>query len=342
MPPDTIALVPFRAKPRPRFRRAPQALRPAFRLTDRDRELLKLIYAYRVSTADILQDLAPPVELTPRQQEALARLLAARRSTYADAHTAERPQARTRREILRRLQVLYHHGFVQRKKLSDHEAIAYSIGNKGADELVLYSGIDRKDIDYTQRARENGERYLRHGLMVSRFRHALTLALRNVPGATIDFWQPSGAFKVRVTYEDTVNTQGGMRTQLVDGAVIPDGYFTLTLRGKTSHLFLEADRSTMTNARYLLKLKAYFHFWRTQVREGTHPSGMKGFRVLSVTLSEERKQNLRRIATEVDAQGRGLNMFWFACEKSYQTSADDMLSAIWQTPQDETSKRIIT
>src|SRR6266571_7288733 len=44
MPPETIALAPIRAKHRPRFRRASQDERPAFRLTDRDRELLKCIY----------------------------------------------------------------------------------------------------------------------------------------------------------------------------------------------------------------------------------------------------------------------------------------------------------
>ena len=288
----------------------------------------------------MLQDLAPPVVLTPRQQDALARMLAARRPNSGDGGTPEQSPARTRREILRRLQALYHFGYVQRKKLSDSEAIAYTLGNKGADELVLYSGLDRKDIDWTQRSRETGERYLRHGLMVSRFRHSLTLALRTVPEACINFWDLSGAFKTSVSYEDTVRSRDGLRTQMVQAAVIPDGYFSLTFGSKTSHLFLEADRSTMTNARYLAKLKAYFHFWRTQVRDGTYPSGMKGFRVLTVTLSEERKQNLRRIAAEVDAQGRGLNMFWFACEKSYRARPEDILSAIWQTPQSESFKRI--
>ena len=138
MPPDTIALAPIRAKHRPRFRRVSAQLRPASRLTDRDRELLKLIYAFRWITADMLQDLAPPVALTPRQHEALARMLAARRSNNGDSGTPERPPTRTRREILRRLQVLYHHGYVQRKKLSDSEAIAYTLGNIEADELVLY------------------------------------------------------------------------------------------------------------------------------------------------------------------------------------------------------------
>ena len=116
MPPDTIALAPRRAKHRPRFRRVSPQLRPAFRLTDRDRELLKLIYAFRWITADMLQDLAPPVALTPRQQDALARMLAAKRSNSGDGGMPVQSPARTRREILRRLQVLYHYGYVQRKK----------------------------------------------------------------------------------------------------------------------------------------------------------------------------------------------------------------------------------
>src|SRR5437870_5467690 len=137
MPPDTIAVAPTRTKHRPRFRRASQEERPAFRLTERDRELLKSIFEYRFITADMLQDLAPPVELTTRQQEALKRLIDAKRARAPVPETTERPQ-RTRREILRRLQLLFHNGFVQRHKVSDSDPIAYTLGNKGADELVLH------------------------------------------------------------------------------------------------------------------------------------------------------------------------------------------------------------
>lgn len=340
MPPENIALAPIRAKHRPRFRRASQEELPAFRLTDRDRELLKVIYEYRFITADMLQDLAPPVALTPRQQEALNRLIASKRAKIANTETTERPQTRTKREILRRLQVLYHHGYVQRQKLSDHEQIAYALGNKGADELTLYHGIDRMKIDWTTKSRESTERYMRHGLMISRFRHALTLALRCVPEATVDFWEPSGSFKASVEYEESIASRDGIRTQRVSGAVIPDGFFSLTFGSQTAYFFLEADRSTMTNARYLAKLKAYLHFWRSQVRGGGHPSGMQAFRVLTVTLSHERKENLRRTALDVDPHGKGLNLFWFACERSYHAAPQELLDAIWQTPQDETPKSI--
>ena len=233
MPPETIALAPIRAKHRPRFRRASQDERPAFRLTDRDRELLKCIYDYRFITAEMLQDLAPPVALTQRQQEAVERLIAARRARLGARGSAERPSTSAKREIQRRLQVMYHHGYVQRLKLSDRDPIVYALGNKGADELTLYFGIDRQKIDWTSKNRETGERYMQHGLMVSRFRHALTLALRDVPSATLTFWEPGGAFKATVEYQEAIAGRDGTRTQTVSGAVIPDAFFALTDGAKT-------------------------------------------------------------------------------------------------------------
>ena len=137
-----------------------------------------------------------------------------------------------------------------------------------------------------------------------------------------------------------VKTREGTRTQLIEGAVIPDGYFGLTSGDKTAYFFLEADRSTMSNARYLAKLKAYYHFWATQIRTGKHPSGMTRFRVLTVTLSEERKDNLRETAREVDAGGKAPNFFWFACERSYRDKPQQVMGPIWQTLQDETLKSL--
>src|SRR5438270_3055739 len=98
MPPDTIALAPIRARRLPRFRRASHEEQPAFRLTDRDRELLKVIYDYRFMTAEMLQDLAPAVALTPRQQDALERLIAARRAKLSGTEVSEHQSARTKRK----------------------------------------------------------------------------------------------------------------------------------------------------------------------------------------------------------------------------------------------------
>src|SRR5205814_1786885 len=108
MPPESIAPAPIRARRLPRFRRASLEEQPAFRLTDRDRGLLKCIYINRFLTAEMLQDFVPPVELTPRQQEALERLIAARRAKRTGTAAVEQSAIRTKRKILHRLMVLYH------------------------------------------------------------------------------------------------------------------------------------------------------------------------------------------------------------------------------------------
>jgi hypothetical protein len=333
MPPETTTLAPARTRRLPRFRRASHEEQPAFRLTDRDRELLKIIYEYRFIDAEMLKDLVQPVALTPRQQESVARMLAACRTESTGTESPDR-SSRMKRAILHRLMLLYHNGYVSRLKLSDSEPIIYALGNKGADELTLYYGVDRQKIDWQSKNRETSERYIRHGLMVSRFRHCLELALRDLPEASLLCWEPNGAFTALVEYTEATSTRDGAKTRRIKGTVIPDGYFALSYKGKTAHFFLEADRSTMSNARFLAKLKNYFHFYATQVRGKEHPSGMKGFAVLTITLSEERKQNLRRIARDVNAEGRGLNLWWFACERSYQGKPQELLGQIWQTAGD--------
>ena len=330
MPPDTISSVPTPTKHLPRLRRASADARPAFRLTARDRESLKIIFENRWITAEMLQDLLAPVNLTQRQQEALGRLRAAKKARAAG------PPQRIKREIRRRLQLMYHHGFVQRKKIADGEPLAYTLGNKGAEELTLYYGIDRKEIDWTTRNRESSERYIQHTLMVTRFRHALEVSLREWPELKLELWEPGGAFHAKVTYQDTLRTREGTRTQVVEGTVKPDSFFLLTHSAKGIHYFPEADRSTMSNARYLAKLKSYYAFWATHVRDGRSP--IKQMRVLTITRSEERKQNLRTIADQISPEAK--NLFWFLCEKAYLGNPKQVFEATWQTLEDNTRKRL--
>jgi hypothetical protein len=333
MPPDAIALAPIRAKHLPRFRRAPHEERPAFRLTNRDREALKIIFDNRWITAELLQDLLSPVPLTQRQQEALGKLIAVKKAT------ASGPPQRIKREIRRRLQYLYHHGFVQRHKLSDGEPIAYALGNLGADELMMHYGIDRKEIEWTTKNRENSERYIRHALMVTHLRHGIVVSLRERGDLQLELWEPGGASLAKVQYQDTVRTSSGPRTQDVDGVVKPDSLFQIVDRAKGIHYFPEADRSTMTNARYLAKLKAYFAFWDTYVRD-SRSSPIKQMRVLTITKSEARKDNLRKIAQQISPEAKGL--FWFICEKAYLGNPQQIFENTWQTLEDDTLRSLYT
>lgn len=152
-----------------------------------------------------------------------------------------------------------------------------------------------------------GERYVFHQLMVSDFRVALAIAAR-ARGVTVA-WR-------RFPKESTIR---------------PDGFFSLQFpelpEGRNrAFFFLEADRSTMACDRFRAKLAAYAD-WR---RGGRHIAllGIKNFRVLTVTRSEARLDNLARVAAEVDAGGP---VFWFSAEGRLAT-ADAILASVWTVP----------
>jgi len=91
--------------------------------------------------------------------------------------------------------------------------------------------------------------------------------------------------------------------------VAPDAFFGLQdPKGRTQY-FLEADRGTMTVKRFLSKLKAYAAYWQEKRHETRF--GIRYFRVLTVTTSAARRENLLRAAVsnyEVEKIGR---MFLF-------------------------------
>jgi DNA-binding HxlR family transcriptional regulator len=277
----------------PRYKRtADEEL--SLRLQGRDREILKLVHDYRFLSSRQIQRLMPGSDQV----------------------------------ILRRLQKLFHLGYLDRvRTTSNNEAMLYALGNKGADELTLWYGIDRGRIDWTTKNREAGERYLHHICMIGRFRETLTLATWERPGTKLVSWNPEG----RLT--DDVVVEAG-REEASRASLIPDGFFTLQDRDEEMYFFLEADRSTMTNHRFLHKMKAYWAYWRD--RKHKTQLNIENFRVLSVTKTEERKENLRKITKGADDKQSGSLMFWFASEEHY--TPDDpasLLRPIWQTPRND-------
>jgi hypothetical protein len=278
---------------RPRYKRTTSDDDLGLRLQDRDREMLTLVYSYRFLSSQQIQRLVEGSDQV----------------------------------LLRRLQKLYHAGYLDRLKTSNNEAILYALGNKGADELTLHAGLDRGRIDWTAKNRAAGERYLAHILMVGRFRETLTLAVRDRQGSALVAWRPEG----RVA--DEVVIESG-REGRAKAAIIPDGFFTLQDLADEMHFLLECDRSTMTTRRYLEKMKAYWSFWK----QAKHKSqlGIESFRVLTVTKTEERKENLRRITKEADDRKSGSPMFWFASEARFSPeNPASIFAPIWQSAKDD-------
>jgi hypothetical protein len=113
--------------------------------------------------------------------------------------------------------------------------------------------------------------------------------------------------------------------------VVPDGYFVLrTPTGLFRH-FLEVDRSSVTGQYTQLgrrdfarKIRVYIEYHRSGAYEKR--DGGKGLRVLTITTSEARLSNLKRI-TEDAAGGR--SRFWFTTMAEV-TPATVLTAPMWR------------
>jgi hypothetical protein len=231
------------------------------------------------------------------------------------------------RNLQRRLQKLFHNGFVHRppQQLSyvrPQGHMIYALGDRGADLLAEQVGFERGKIDWGTKNREVKERYILHTLMISQVRAVLTLALNNHSQAILSKWLQGAELK------DYVEVDGK------NIPLVPDAFFTIEDAQSMMHFFLEADRSTMTTQRFLRKMKSYWEWWK----EGGHSEkyGIKAFRVLTIVKTQKRKESLREIAKKADDSEKGSMMFWFASEEDYTLEKPEtLLSFIWQTPKDD-------
>lgn len=219
---------------------------------------------------------------------------------------------------------MFHAGLINRPPrqhnyLKPQGPLVHALGNKGADVLTEKLGTERAKINWQSKNREAGYPYIEHTLMVSSFRVTLTLALRSLKNTNLITWRQGPTIKATVP---------PIARRV---AIVPDGFFTLEHRGNLFHWFLEADRSTMTAKRMLRKMRTYWYWWK----EDGHRQelGIPRFRVLILTISEARKENLRKLARDVDEQKRGSPMFLFGCQNSFAIeSPDAILEEMWQTP----------
>src|SRR6202162_6045033 len=112
-----------------------------------------------------------PMHLTHRDHAIISlfhrhRLL---RSTQIVALLADSSQ-----QLLRRLQLLYHHGFLERPRAQldyyhkgGSRHIVYGIGNKGATLLKHELGLAAHKIHWGEKNRSVGRIFLEHALLVS-------------------------------------------------------------------------------------------------------------------------------------------------------------------------------
>jgi hypothetical protein len=286
----------------PRFNRS-TCIAP-MRLTARDREILKHVHRHRFLRSDHLASLIPG----------------------------------SRQQLLRRLQLLYHHGFLERPRCqidyyhrSGSRTIAYGLGNKGAGFLKRELSLPFHRLDWPHKNRVE-RLFLEHALMVSDFMVRLELACRSRTDVRLLDLEvlETANIKRRQPFQWKVEIGRGQRC-----GVIPDRVFGLEFAGKPAGqnrvwFFLEADRGTMPVTRsrldqssYHRKLLAYQATWTQNLHRKL---GISRFRVLTITTSADR---LASMLEACRALPRGHGLFLFGDQMGFERS--DPLTFSWSS-----------
>ncbi len=279
----------------PRFRRASAA--PNFALTERDRQILRLVHRHRFS-----------------------------RSSHVAAAIAGSCQ-----QILRRLQLLYHHGYLERPRAQldyyhcgGSREIIYGLGDKGAREIGVPPGR------WSEKNRSLLRPQLEHWVLVAEITLAIESACR---GQGIRFLTNEALNPTNPTHSIhwKVSTPEGENL-----GVMPDRVFALDFGDRDPDkrviACLEADRGTMpvkrqnsAQASIHRKLLAYAASWH----EGRHRDmfHFNRFRVLIVTSGKERVDSIIDACSHLE-RGRGL--FLITDRESF-AGAPDPLTFEWRS-----------
>jgi hypothetical protein len=288
----------------------------------------------------------PPFQLTPRD---VAILHAVARYRFLSSTLIIRLAGGSSQQILRRLQLLFHHGYLDRPVSQvaqlahafdfGNRPFVYGLGRAGA-QVLAESGIPLKEkLDWTTKNARATAQFLAHTLGTAETMIDFELACRQegapqlidhhdlLPYLPEETREDDEPFHVRVTLN--------IAPKPITIGVVPDRVFSLAGEHHARFNFaLEYDRGTMSiKSRQLIgkssfrrKLLGYYQLWK----EGLHTSqwGFNPFRVLTVTPSEKRIENMLAVQKEIVGE-QGSNLFLFTTPK--RLSEKSPLADVWIT-----------
>jgi hypothetical protein len=286
---------------RPRFKRV--TISDPIRLTDRDKAILSAVRKYRLLTTSQILSLVPG----------------------------------SRQNIVRRLQLLYHAGFLDRPKTQlplrytgELFELAYAPTRKAATVTAAADG----ETASGKECKPISSLSVAHTLSVSEALISIETACKL---SGIQFFDEQAILDSVSSKESTrrlqwrVTVKSGSESEEV--GVIPDAVFAAERQGDSGafrrfYYFLEVDRGTMPLTRKSLaqssihrKALAYSRSFKSGILKRRF--GIPGFKVLFVVRSKDRLERMREVCRTV--QGSGSSLFLFVIHDEMRTRAQEIL-----------------
>ena len=299
--PDMHDVTDAKSVRRPRFRRAEP---PAFRLTDNDLNIIRLVAQHRFL-----------------------------RSTHIAALVG-RSLDRTNDRLCR----LFHTGYIDRPRAqldyyptNGSSPMVYSFGDLGAQLLTERDGAASRSGEWSRRNCEAGRPFIDHQLEITDFYVALQKAIAGRtdlqlihPDELVAAF-PQQTRRARNPFSFRVTLPGdGAQSEI---GVVPDFAFGLKFANGSRRCFLvEIDRATMPVFRsdfrqtsFQRKMRAYLAAYAANQHESRF--GWKAFRVLTVTTDDQRMHAMQETSRQIDlSNSPGAALFLFATRNALQAS----------------------
>ncbi len=252
----------------------------AHRMTSRDEKIIEAVYNHRVLTRELVE-----------------------RLFFHERSSSNKSSAQ------RRLRLLWENGYLQRRFPASiggiqTSHILYLLDKRGSEYLLKRMGYD--EVRWRPKDNSIGYEHLEHLIDINRLRVLVAKASEEY-GYPLLFWIDDTTLKKsydRVSIQVAVRRDGSRVYE--DAPVIPDGHFGLDVGSGKQFFFVEVDRGTMASKRFKRKIQAYMAYARSGLIQERFKT--KKFRVLVITLSDRRLENLKRATEDVG----GKNRFWFA------------------------------
>jgi hypothetical protein len=302
--------------------------------TEAVRDARKRGYRYKVRATR-----AKPIQLTPRDLDLIHAIYKYRvlqraqieNMFFAGVHD-EGSSAR------RRLNLLYQHGYLERiprfvSPPENNPGPAYRLSQRSAVLISERDGKPLSEFNYWGKSEDRdshigivGHAYLEHNLVLSDIRIWFEQQATQA-NCTLETWLDY--FDLRPYWKtERVAIQLTSQAPLEDIAIAPDGYFVLKTTAGRGHFFVEFDRGTETiGKQWKRKVQAYKEYLRSGKFHHRYGVDNKvGFRVLVITTSMKRAENLHKAAQKYGDPSMS-SLFMFAGWPKLKT--ESLTSALW-------------